>query len=151
MEYNSLIKDFAYRTRKNLELLEERQRTNADSEYYEVTQLINSLLGLLVFPQQRYFELIPTKSIEQLMNEGWPIPQTMGDYQQAADLRELMRYFRNAISHCNIEFPSDLKNQICGIRVWNLRRGQVTWKAELPIKDLEKFTKKFISLLIEER
>jgi len=61
MEYEKLVQDFAYRTRKNLDALLYLKRTKPDNniEVYEVTQLINSMLGLLVFPKERYFDKIP--------------------------------------------------------------------------------------------
>ncbi len=48
MMYKEVIQDFARRTRKNLEAID---RLHAEGrQVYEVTQLVNSTLGLLVFP-----------------------------------------------------------------------------------------------------
>ena len=43
---------------KLIELQQEmtRQQYIANDSYFEVTQLINSLIGLLIFPEQRYYE-----------------------------------------------------------------------------------------------
>ena len=47
-DYGHFISDFAKRTKINLEIVE-------DSKYgYEVTQLINSLFGLLILPYEKY-------------------------------------------------------------------------------------------------
>jgi hypothetical protein len=152
MNYQDLVRDFAQRTRANLETLRSFQKAQPDVEVYEVTQLINSMLGLLVFPQQRYFDHIPETPLGNLASQGWPIPRVEGNYPQVKDLRELVRYLRNAITHCNLEFLADDREQINGLRVWNTnpRNGQTTWKARLTIEDIEKITDKFIQLLLEE-
>ncbi|MCK4472373.1 MAG: hypothetical protein KAW49_11375 [Anaerolineae bacterium] len=159
MQYGNVVKDFARRTRKNLDLLRDLQDRHPDTEYYEVTHLINSMLGLLVFPQQRYLESIPETPLDELARKGWPIPTVIGDYPQVNDLRQLVRYLRNAITHFNVEFLSDETFQIRGLRVWNARPvgradgGRVwetTWEAELTIEDIEKITDKFVQLLLEE-
>lgn len=57
MEYDisAFVKDFGERTRKNLDVIERisnEQQDAIEPQVYEVTQLINSLLGLLIIPQQ---------------------------------------------------------------------------------------------------
>ena len=54
MNYQDIVKDFAQRTKHNLETLRALQAERPDVEVFEVTQIINSLLRLLVF-QQQYF------------------------------------------------------------------------------------------------
>jgi hypothetical protein len=152
MNYQKLVRDFALRTRANLDSLRNFQKVQSDVEVYEVTQLINSMLGLLVFPQQKYFDRIPRIPLGELVYQGWPVPEIEGIYPQVKDLRELVRYLRNAITHCNLEFLSDVREQISGLRVWNtnLRDGQITWKARLTLEDIEKITDNFIQLLLED-
>lgn len=150
MRYEDLVRDFATRTRKNLYALRELQRTNPDVRVYEVTQLINSLLGLLVFPQQRYIDRIEALPLEELVSRGWPIPQVIGEYPQVEDLNQLVRYLRNSIAHCNLEIVSDGYGEIRGLKVWNTRAGRVTWKAQLSTDDIEKIGERFIEMLTEE-
>lgn len=57
MEYSDVVKDFAERTLVNLRQIE--SLSESGYEAYEVTQLINSLLGLLIFPKERFHESIP--------------------------------------------------------------------------------------------
>jgi len=148
MNYHDLVKDFAYRTRVNLNALRELQKANPKADIYEVTQLINSMLGLLVFPQQRFIDSIPQIPLQELESEGWSIPVVEGNYPQVDDLRELVRYLRNAIAHCNLEFLDDGHGEIAGLRVWNMRGGRRTWAAKLSISDIEKIADKFIELLV---
>ena len=150
MEYKNIVKDFARRTRSNLNLIKSLQELEPGIEVYEVTQLINSMLGLLVFPQQRYVNEIPKTTLRDLVEQGWPIPRVVGDYPQVKNLNQLVRYLRNAISHFNVEFLSDPTLQIQGLRVWNMWDGKTTWKAELTIEDIEGITDKFVQLILEE-
>lgn len=73
MEYQNLVMDFAARTQANLKIIERLAKQDVSLlvnnpfneidedgvEAYEVTQLVNSLLGLIVCPQQRYYDQIP--------------------------------------------------------------------------------------------
>lgn len=56
-DISAFVKDFASRTQKNLEVIEKLskdRKNNTELQVYEVTQLINSLLGLLIIPQQAF-------------------------------------------------------------------------------------------------
>jgi hypothetical protein len=151
MEYQNLIEDFARRTRDNLRHLQALKSSGA--EVYEVTALVNSMLGLLVFPQQRYVNSIPETPIEELSRQGWPIPSVVGNFPQVRNLRQLVRHLRNAISHFNVKFCADGAGQIAGLVVWNVdpRSGRTTWKARLSVSDLDAIAHRFIALILREQ
>ena len=149
MEYQNLVKDFAIRTNRNLTTLRYLQAERPDLVIYEVTQLVNSLLGLLIFPQQRYIASIPEIPLGELAAQGWPIPKVIGNFPQAENLRELIRYLRNAIAHFNIEFTIDEYEHLNGLRVWNINRGQTTWKAKISLPEIEQLLDRFIGLILE--
>jgi hypothetical protein len=151
MVYEDVVKDFAKRTKHNLAVIKGLKED--EKEVYEVTQLINSMLGLLVFPKETYFTNIPRKSLEDLKTEGWVIPEVVGDFPQAKDLRELIRYLRNAIVHFNVKFCDDGFNRVTGIEVWNTRPGREdpNWKARLSIFELESITERFLDLILVEK
>lgn len=152
MEYMDVVRDFIRRTRANLDFMESARKASPRPEVYEVTQLVNSLLGLLVFPQQRYVDSIPAVPLAELGKRGWPIPHIVGDYPQAADLRQLVRLLRNSIAHFNIEFKIDEHRQVRGLTLWNIspRDRKVTWKAELTVADIGVLARRFVSLLLQE-
>jgi hypothetical protein len=117
MEYNDLLSDFASRTMLNLKLIEEHaDHINAN----EVTQLINSFLGLFIFAQQkgRIPELIQ-------LSDG----SCLG--------LDDMRHLRNAVSHFHME-PQASDGLLTGFDVWdshvrsNKKKGVVkgdeSWK-----------------------
>lgn len=151
MEYMNVVRDFAQRTLDNLNFIQSTKRSKSPVEIYEVTQLMNSLLGLLVFPQQRYIDSIPQLPLEELKKCGWPIPRVVGDYPQASDLRKLIRYLRNSIAHFNIEFISDEKHELHGLQVWNFdpRIKETTWKASITVEEIEMLARRFVELLLE--
>lgn len=146
MMYEEVIRDFADRTRKNLHAIDELQAEGR--EVYEATQLINSTLGLLVFPQQEYVDRIPETSLHELRQNGWPVPTCRKEAEQVQNLNQLIRYLRNAVAHFNIEFIGDGQNQIHLLRVWNERAGAKTWEAELSVSDLRGIAERFIDLLL---
>jgi hypothetical protein len=76
VEYKKLIRDFAVRTRANLTRIYDLAALEDGKEpesrtVFEVTQLINSMLGLLVFPKEAY-EGIPSTPISDLEESGYP-------------------------------------------------------------------------------
>ncbi len=149
-DHERLLADFASRTLHNLELIRKFHKTQPKRKAYEVTQLINSMLGLLVFPKEQYLDDIPDKTLEELKAEGWPIPEVRPGYNQAKTLKQLLRFMRNGITHFNVEFLPDHNNEIVGIVIWNNRpNGTTNWKAELPLEQIEAISLRFIDLLTE--
>lgn len=147
-----LVKDFATRTRKNLETIRELKDSDAEGEIYEVTQLINSLLGLLVFPRQEFMTAIPRTSLSDLEEAGWSIPTVVGSGPQVTDLNQLVSYLRHAISHFNLRFLDDGNNKIAGLEVWNENPpGNEIWRAQLTLDELENICKKFMDLVINDK
>jgi HEPN pEK499 p136 len=148
MLYEEVIQNFAKRTRKNLSIIEKLERDG--EEVFEITQLVNSCLGLLVFPQQAFMDRIPKTPISELAEQGWPIPKVVDDFEQVSNLNQLIRRLRNAITHYDIKFIGDANNKINLLTVWNTepRTGQKTWEAILSISDLRKIVYMFSDLLI---
>jgi hypothetical protein len=153
MMYEDVIADFARRTAANLEAIRELRKTQHAVPVYEVTQLVNSVLGLLVFPQQRYMSRIPETPLDELERDGWPVPEVVGEFKQVRDLQELVRMLRNAVAHCNLEFEPGVGDEIEALTVWNTapRTGKVTWKARLTVADLDAITTRFVALLLDRK
>jgi HEPN pEK499 p136 len=148
MEYEDVVHDFAERTKKNLDAVERLLAQGV--EVYETTQLINSMLGLLVFPREEFVNRIPRTPFPELKRAGWPEPKVRSGFPQVQDLQELVRYLRNAIAHFNLEFLVDAGHQINGLRVWNTRNQSRTWEAELSLADLRSIAERFTNLLLAE-
>lgn len=79
MQYKDVLADFAHRTLQNLAHIRRREQDQRDCgvpleclSAFPVTQQVNSLLGLVVFPKEGYKEHIPNKTLAELVAEGWP-------------------------------------------------------------------------------
>ena len=117
MEYLVLVKDFAKRTRYNLAIV--RAHKDQSQEAYEVTQLVNSLLGLIVLPKEKSNPKLPKTSLGALSEQGWPAAVLQPTEGKAPkNLRDLHRLLRNAISHFNIEFAAK-DDMITGLALCN--------------------------------
>jgi HEPN pEK499 p136 len=95
---------------------------------------------------------IPETPLNELASSGWPIPKVIGEFQQARDLRTLIRYLRNAVAHFNIEFIGDGTNEIRTLRVWNKdpRTNRTTWNAEVGVEELRGIADRFGALILGE-
>lgn len=146
--HGEVIIEFARRTRANLEFVE---AASAHQPVHEVTQLANSLLGLLVFPRERYLNQIPKTPLRQLEAEGWPAIRTTYGEVRANNLWQLTRLLRNSIAHCNVRFVADDDGAIAAVELWNRDgKGKKTWATEITIADLRSLVYRFIDLLESE-
>jgi len=129
--------EFIARTQKNLiaiECLKEK-----GGEVYEVTQLLNSMLGLLIFPKERrLYEKIQPKSWDTMVEEGWPLPS--GDNAHVSDLEELIRHMRNAVAHCKFNLTTD-HDEISSIE---FRDIPSFWTGVYDVASLRKFVYMFL-------
>ncbi len=151
-EKEILVLDFARRTKKNLDFVRSaaKKENPTEAKIFEFTQLINSMLGLLVFPKEKHWKKYKNKRYAELIKQGWPKISSSEGFSDAKTLEELLRYIRDAITHGQIEFlPKGGK--LNGVKLWRKNRsGTKDWEAELSKDDLEKFTNKFIEMLEEE-
>jgi len=169
-----MIVEFASRTKSNLLFLESVVKSQPESKLYEVTQLINSLIGLIVLPfeklkmgkivtiqrngieYKRYNLRIPNKTLEEMEKEGWVAPTVIGNYPEIIDLYQLVYYLRNAGAHFNIDFESDpFTHQITGVKVEdysfdrNRKVWEKIWEAELSIDALRDNVLRFIDIILQ--
>lgn len=151
MEYPDGIHTFVNRTRDNLEVIRAIKRGESPNrKVWEFTQLINSMLGLLVFPQQEYLESIPKIPLDKLREDGWRIPKVADGFCDPEDLQQLFRKLRNSVAHFNIEFIVE-DQQLSGLTIWNTdpNTGVTNWLAEISKEDLEDLTNRFVNLLLD--
>ena len=129
--------EFIARTQKNLRAIECLKEKGG--EVYEVTQLLNSMLGLLIFPKERrLYEKIQPKSWDTMVEEGWPLPS--GDNAHVSDLEELIRHMRNAVAHCKFNLTTD-HDEISSIE---FRDIPSFWTGVYDVASLRKFVYMFL-------
>ena len=102
--------EFANRSRKNLEFVEDAYAAGED--VHPVTQLTLSMLGLVVFPwgERHHIEFqAKSKDFCAMENEGWPTWKIICDYKDkpTVNLSDLIRHLRNAVAHGRIKFSSN--------------------------------------------
>ncbi len=141
------VKVFAERTRQNLNVIESLQCLGVKA--YEITQLVNSCLGLIAIPRQVCFENIPKTPLNELASEDWPIPNDEGGLHPAPNLNELIIRLRNGIMHSHFEFSHDEQDEIKSLLVWDEKNHRKIWQARFNIDELRMFLIKFSDELID--
>lgn len=138
--------EFARRTRRNLLFIEDASQRN--SEIHPVTQLANSLLGLVVFPWERNFvKKLERMDLAPLVQKGWPAWAISRG--TAGTLGELVRHLRNAVAHGHLTFSSDNSFGEVAIEVadYRLNRTEPYWCATISAKELRAFCLALVDLL----
>ena len=138
--------EIARRTEKNLHFIKsEFDRGGEDSSVHVVTQLVNSLLGLVILPREQYLELRhESAKLGQLTSEGWPEWNiTKG---KANTLAQLARHVRNAAAHGRIAFSSDsrfLHEVLITVEDSADEGKTINWRAEIRGDHLYEFCTRF--------
>ncbi len=104
------------------------------SEQYEVTLLINCLLGLLIVPNERCFSNIPVLQLKDLKDWGI-LPEYLQDSTtQVLNLRQLVRCLRNTTAHGGVT-PIGNGSEITALSF----EDENGFKATIPVGQLEHF------------
>lgn len=154
MQYDkqNFLKDFINRTLINLEYIQQAEKQG--KEVYEVTQLVNSCLGLIVFLQQYGDELITDadicpiflKELKESVIENTYTKDKKKDRREA-NFNNILYHLRNAISHGKLDFKNEEHNgqmQICSIEFEDKRKKEGKTEKfiiKLSIEQIEKLAK----------
>ena len=121
VETRNALLDFVRRTElnlKNLELLQAQdEEHDAQTRFFEITQLINSCIGLVIFPYERAFDYLPNVELKNVK-----IYQEVRIYHsikktEPKNLKDLIKKMRNSFAHTNMCFKNS-NNQIVGVYLW---------------------------------
>lgn len=125
------IVDFAKRTLTNYQ---EYKKTH---QQYEVTQLINSSIGLLIIPQQRIIQKLSND--DSIFSDDLLkilIPSIKQGKKTEIDI---LRHMRNSISHSNLKIHAkEDNNEISSITFIDKRANKITFEMEISVETLEK-------------
>jgi hypothetical protein len=145
--------EFATRTRTNLLFIEHASRENLEghARVHPVTQLANSLLGLVVFPWEREFaKHVQKLPLSELAVHGWPVWTI--EEGSCQTLGELVRHIRNAVAHGHLTFssaPSIIDLVEIEVSDYRAAATKPYWRARISAADLRGFCLKFVDLLEE--
>ena len=139
--YTNIDVDFAERT---LKIIEQYDRSKQKGpENFEVTLLVNCLVGLLILPHERRTDLIPDVAIEELGE--WSIDPSFiksWGYTKNKTLRQLVRQLRNSVAHFRIEAEGTEKD------IERLKFSDKNgFNASIPVGSLRAFVLKFASVI----
>ena len=139
---------FALRTRKNLRYV--RSAFDQGEDVHVVTHLVNSFLGIVVVPKERYLEEdFWSVGLDELTERGWPKWRiTLDDPPKNAPKTEtlgaLIRHLRNAASHGRFQFTGNADSR-CLSEVGLLvedgppKAKVPNWRSEISGPDLYRF------------
>lgn len=142
--------EFARRARTNLRFIEQAAANNPGAEVHVVTQLALSLLGMVVFPQEKLLlDRIQEVALTSLARGGWPTWKiTLEDPKRPTDtLGDLIRHMRNAVAHGRITFTSDSpKIEDVVFIVKDKKPGDLlpNWTAEIGAPSLRAFCERYL-------
>ncbi|GAB6124476.1 HEPN family nuclease [Humidesulfovibrio idahonensis] len=141
--------DFIMRTKANLEIIATRELQEGE-ERYEVTQLINSLLGLLIMPQQEDIVRPGEYLLGDLERHGWALPRRVGGNDSPNDLSQLLRKMRNSIAHWGLAFQGE-NGELSAITMKDVdpQTDRIVWEATLTVCALKEFVSHLSSLVLE--
>lgn len=99
---DSILEVFVNRTKINLELIEQEvdksSKGGMDQNAYEVTQLLNSLFGLLILPEQKYYNELGKIKDRQVPIFAQCIKRTKEEYK-TLNYQNVMKHLRNSVCH----------------------------------------------------
>ena len=157
IDNTDLVREFARRTRRNLNVIRGHVLLHGENSAFEVTQNINSLLGLLVLPHEHLRDRLQKDAtpLEDLAGQGWPViepdlwlapkPHTLGGF---------VTKLRHGIAHFNIRFVDD-GQKLTGIRVWNVpptgeHAGKKDFEVALSTQQLASLADRMLQWLMEQ-
>jgi hypothetical protein len=149
MEYEVFERDFMNRTLRLIEQYHRYVMPEIDpSNQFEVTLVLNCLLGLLVLPKELCSALVPDKPIVKL--KGWGLKVTHienAGHNQSIEkitLKEVIRCMRNSVAHMKLQAIGS-RADITAIKFTDLSGFCIN----IPTESLLIFVKKLASSVIQ--
>ncbi len=149
MKYEDIAADFVERTRRNLQAAR-RLPSYGDDPFYDFTHLINSLLGLIVVPDQRMQDRLPPSTFDELQADGWGLDVLSETEPGPSDLRALIHGMRNAVAHFRLEpLANEVTREIESVTLWNTNyAGTVRrWGVRFNLSELNSFVERLAAVL----
>lgn len=162
-----LLQTLAHRVLVNLQFIEKHAPSEAkeDQPPYSDTQLLISLLGVLIFPHERAPSAFGSllRGYEQLGNvvtvkypkdtQEIELTDTEGTstFVDPSSIEGLPRLLRNSIAHFNIR-PIDKDGRFGGVRVWNKNdMDEITMVADIDFDALRPLAHHILESLAEPK
>ncbi len=141
--------DFINRTKAIIEQYEKLELSK--TEKFEVTLLLNCLVGLLILPQQNWFNSLPTDLVTQ---KEWGIDEkhiSTIKKGETKNVQNVARHLRNSIAHYNFKVFENKSNDISSIKFEDYDpSNNKTFEAIIPISSIRQFTTKLTNTFVIE-
>ncbi len=140
-EYVNFPKDFAIRTKDNL---------NKYIGNYEVTNLINCCLGLIIIPKEELGHTVPKYSFNNSDTKyGISKKNITKEINQNFTLKNTLRHIRNGLAHGRIKQKTE-DGQIVGLKIYdkNGQNGPENFSIHFSVEEFKQFAIN-VSKLIE--
>jgi hypothetical protein len=138
--------DFIYRTK---EILAQYETISFKSpkDKYEITLFLNCFVGLLILPQQYWFDELPTDLISE---KEWGVnPNHISVISGTKNVKDVARHLRNSIAHNRFKVFSNSNDELSQVK-FNDRMGEnTTFEAVVPLKNLKLFVGKFSDYVMD--
>ncbi len=146
--YADFVREFATRTRHNLEKIEAQSAAGFD--VYEVTQLINSLLGMVVFIREKGG--LPKTHLSEIA--CFPKVDFILGKDRTEKFDEFIKFVRHAVAHGNVEVKAKGKGSktITHLVLWNKPpwEAEEIWRIKCSIDEIRWIAIKLTELIAEE-
>lgn len=123
----------------------------AVNEKYNVTLLLNCMVGLLILPQQHWFGFLPKDLISE---KEWGIKPEHISFIKKGETKNVIdftRHLRNSIAHYRFKVFENKNCIISQIQFEDFdRNNEKTFEAVIPIANLKNFLNIFSEFIMEE-
>lgn len=141
--------DFIKRTKSIIEQYDNFQIPEKDK--FEVTLLLNCLVGLFILPQQHWFDNVPTELISK---KEWGIDKSHISFikeTETKNVKDIARHIRNSISHYRFKVFGNSNEKINKIKFEDFNpQNEKTFEATIPLSNFKIFVDRFSSALTTE-
>lgn len=142
--------DFISRTKKIIEQYNDIKLP--ENEKFEITLLINCLVGLLILPQQNWFDMLPSGYV--ISQKEWGINKKhihVIKNGEMMDVKNIARHLRNSIAHYRFKAFENKSTEISSVSFKDYdQQGNITFDATIPIPSIRQFTKKLTDTLLTQ-
>jgi hypothetical protein len=144
------VREIMNRTMANLRFIDCQKALGTN--VFEVTQLINSFLGALALPWEKYESQLNQMALASPPSNRWQsIKNELPAGTNPASVGLLIKKLRNAVLHGNIEFRPEHPAEIDSVILWNTPNGKMnrTWQTTLNLTDIKAALEEFVTLANE--
>lgn len=129
--YQNFNVDFIKRT---LDILENYKGS------YEVTNLINCAVGLIIIPRENHFNCLDSVEMEDIESKYSINESSIRYIRDNSTLKNIVKHMRNSIAHGNIFQELVYDGNIKSLRFKDEYKGNRTFEAVLTVDELRNFS-----------